>query len=713
MIGADLGLLELLSKNTRYRRHLKEAYLLNPCLNLFSDLSEKTFPARFQQVRCMLADTDGLDKLLELRLLTEVLLAAHKSPEGIGRRLGSWMDPAAFLPVDIRRAVHEHWAAVPVWLVGEDRILLRYFIAGFLSGDSDTQPWPPWADRVMASSSKEAVKTALDVVGRFCPSAKGKSFFCYPLTIPNDRIQIEGRSLALSLALAFRGLLLGRKANERIAATGDLDRDGHVIQVDRLPEKMKEAVKRFNGMLFPSQNLPAPFVDGLELLPVSGFEQAALFWDLYSPGSRADLLLFSEMLESPAVFAANCDNVPPVWLAWAVENDKTTKLTDAVVGSPGLFQRIADRLEVCANQFRIEQGEAIRSLVPARIQQEIEAKAPLATFRWRSANLALVNHCGDVAGAAQWKQGAFSLLGRVRKMDVEAAATFLNHFFVSLHNGYHFRPDLPEDLPGVLRCLEVLHKGRRDFGCAVYPVLGRLYGTIAQNYGFCGPDFLSYTEQYSRKALAALGEGIVPEFKDEWLRQYNYLTYAYLDAGRWEEAKKTLFVYLQIGDWADLWSMKQPLSAWQHAVLARFMADTALPEPRSVYLERTAVPPDRIVEQSHPLQLWTWNMGRIALNTGDRVVAEDFFSRSLAICFSERVGPTVGVMALLPLCGLQKLEDGRGLTKAALPGIERKIRQAATRLNQDHFDLLRRKTWEEILEMLWDSPQMLFPFAYR
>jgi len=48
-------------------------------------------------------------------------------------------------------------------------------------------------------------------------------------------------------------------------------------------------------------------------------------------------------------------------------------------------------------------------------------------------------------------------------------------------------------------------------GCVVDRTLGELYGSICQNFGFCGPRYLSECEDHAQKAMQALGGGDVPE----------------------------------------------------------------------------------------------------------------------------------------------------------------------------------------------------------
>jgi len=288
---------------------------------------------------------------------------------------------------------------------------------------------------------------------------------------------------------------------------------------------------------------------------------------------------------------------------------------------------------------------------------------------------------------------------------------YYNHLFIYRHNLYHFEPKLPEQLDKILEFLESQYSLRCDFGCSTYRTLGRLYGSIAQNYAFCGPDYLQDTESLTLKARKALGEGSVPEFKDEWMRQLNYLTYAALDAGRFHKAEETLIRYLEIEEWEDVWPLLPALSPWRHALLARFLADTENQERGERYLSWALAERKRLAKPEHPWQLWLFNLGRIAQQRCDTRTATELYNESLNLCLSEKNGLTVHMMALLPISGLWRLGV---VVKTDIKKQEKEVREAAGMLNLDHFRmLLDEKDFEKVLEAVWDKPGTLFPFAYR
>ena len=133
--------------------------------------------------------------------------------------------------------------------------------------------------------------------------------------------------------------------------------------------------------------------------------------------------------------------------------------------------------------------------------------------------------------------------------------------------------------------------------------LGRLYGTIGQNYAFCGPEYLEVTEDYLNKAMNIFGDGRKPHFLRDWQQDLCYLIYAYLDAGRWARAKELMIRYLGIEDWNEA---KLPIGApFQHALMARYLVETQDPAAVSVYWPQAL---DWLKNchfmDGHPYQLW-------------------------------------------------------------------------------------------------------------
>jgi len=111
----------------------------------------------------------------------------------------------------------------------------------------------------------------------------------------------------------------------------------------------------------------------------------------------------------------------------------------------------------------------------------------------------------------------------------------------------------------------------------------------------------------------------------------------------------------------------------------------------------------------HPWQLIAYNLGLLA---PDRAAAGRMFKDSLSLCLSREGGPTIQVMALLPLARLHA--GGHHLD-----GMETMVRQALepvrdNLLSADHFaSLMQTEAWADLLTTVQRDTALLFPYSYR
>lgn len=208
------------------------------------------------------------------------------------------------------------------------------------------------------------------------------------------------------------------------------------------------------------------------------------------------------------------------------------------------------------------------------------------------------------------------------------------------------------------------------------------------------------------------GGGEIPEYREDVRRQHSYMAYAFLDAGNPSAARIHLMAALGAAGWSDLWARLDAgcLTPWHHALLARFFADTGVASNSEKYLVSCMASPGLVAPDAHPVQLWRFNVGRMALGCGRADIAADFFTQSLDCCLNRSDEPTLFVMALLPLSGLQHLTAlGKNRHATALC----QVRDAALELNPTHFEKLRSLAPEALLKAIWDQPRSWFPFTYR
>ena len=331
-----------------------------------------------------------------------------------------------------------------------------------------------------------------------------------------------------------------------------------------------------------------------------------------------------------------------------------------------------------------------------------------------------------------------ALVDRVKRLDIKLVATFFNHCLVASHNRFEFSPDLPDILEQILKFLQTEYQNQCNFDCTIHPVLGKLYGTLMQHYAFCGPEHIRKSEAYSKKALAALGAKKDNENKADWMRQYSYLTYARLDAGNFSGASKSLAQYLEMTEADVLFSIpstdlinpaphinysEKPgkrlsfvdkLSCWELALVCRFFAQVKdHPFRNPLYEQMLSL--NYKIETCHPWQLYTYNLGRIALDLGDEENARHLLEKSRSICLSSTSGPTIRVMALLPLSLMADLYEQTSNKEFCkiMDQSQKKVLEASRQLDGNHFAFLQEMSFENALVKVRENPGGVFPFSYR
>lgn len=686
--------------------------LQSPDAVFWNDTDSAAFSRCFERIQKALAAAPPLIALLKVHLVAHALLHGKAAPDWYKGWLTERLAGDGTLPVPLDAAAGGSWRAVAVPLAGgREAGFVATFVAGWTPGLPDGVGWPRWADPLMAPETKQAFAAALQAAAEPAEAAGDTAaggFRVFPLAPPNGTRQFKGRSLGLPAALAFRAIRRNRPLPQAVVATGVIRPDGAVTAVGFADQKAAAAASGFQAFLYPAENGRLHQGGAMALYPVRSLDQAWMVSQLHGSGDPERLHLLASMLADGVVFVRNLHAVPPAWLRWCRENGYLVPAMQAIRSAPPLFAALADRLETAVFAGRTEAAETAAMLVDPELDfPALADAAPLAAFRWAGLNLCMKNRRGRPDEAGFWSGKARNLLDKALKADMHMVSDFFNFEFVARHNRFDFRPEPPEGMKRLLAVLESQYAHQQAFGCPTHLVLGRIYGTMTQNFGFCGPDFLADTRNCAAKARRALGEDAVPEYRDEWLRQYNYLAYALLDAGDRAGARQTLFRYFGIADWDALPGRLPGFTPWQHALAARFFGDTADAAGGAYYewcRKHFATPPPE-----HPWQLWCFNMGRVAAALDRPAEAVDWFRQSLDRCGADRFGPTVRVMALLPLAALNAMdapaEDARHH--------ETRIRRVAQSLNPDYFRALLTMDFSEILAAVDANPARWFPFSYR
>lgn len=688
MPGQDLSYLHFLL--TSHPRLFKKV-LLESCPDEMDTVLDSHIRDQYEKILNHPNMTTDLNRIFNRYILARCLLSSHLDPEDYFGGL-----PENFLPETVRQT---RWVAVPVVLTGGNDGFIRWFVLGV----SD------FSCSLGLDDSEKIAASVFKYVNRFIHNVKESGFLCVPVMVRDELHLISGESLTLPLALGFRSLIENKPICPNIVSTGTIDRKGRIGPVGHLDVKAERVLKDFDGLLYPDSN-HLPFeTDNTAMIPVSHFNQAWMFARLYSKEYAGILPVLSGVSRDPLFFSLNVSYLPAVWINWLKDEGRIDHILDRTADEPALLKNLLNGLKTLVKNFDLERARAISRLISPSKFADISGRMPLLAMKWCTARLSFANHQGEITEASKWKNRGSMLVPDVMISDVNAAAEFYNHALVADHNRFCFRQNLPDSLSNILSFLEKRYEVNKRFGCMIDPVLGRLYGTLMQNSAFCGPGFIRQTCRYSEKARKRLGENVVLEFKPEWLRQHNYLSYSYLEAGDVKKAEAALTRYLQVTRCCDLKNRKNVPSSFEQALLARFFAQTP-GHPETLVLYRLMLQWfGDCCRSRHPWQLVSYNLALIALHFNETDMAIRLLTKSLELCMEKKSGATVVMMALLPLSCLYSLES--------IPGrageFRTRIISALKFVDQNHFHILTRQEFKSALVGIFKDPKKFFPFTFR
>lgn len=689
-------------------------FLMNPDSTPWADMDSASFENTFLSLKQALPEPPELGRQLELFLIFHLLKEGERTPRWASRLIRQHIALESHFPsMSWERLTGGVWTVFPVAMVKGERRKLRHFMAGLLAGPPAHELLPPWAACLLDDAARKALAAAARAASAMHPLPEDAFLYTFPLAQPNGECQFKGSSFGLAASLAFLKVSTGRKTSKRYLATGSLREKGAVGAVEGLAGKLALAKEEgdFNLFIYPDENGTMTGEPDLDLFPVANLDEAWGGVLRHASGNGADLLLFSRMMKDPAAFVAGMARVDASWIRYEADRGHFADISRGFASQPILFAGYVENIGRKLDAWALDDAELFLSLIAPEDLEAASRSAPLAAFRFHTHQIALSNHRGDTATAQAWAKKTEGLFHTAMRGDLNLCADFINNRFVTSHNRYEFNPHFREDFSRILETLERRHEAACTGGCPTDPVLGRLYGTIAQNFAFCGPDYLSDTQRYAHKAMAAFGGGDIPEMRPEMIRQYSYLTYACLDDGDYPRARKHLLAFIGADDWQTVMEKCRSgrLSIWHHAALARLVADTHETADGDEYLRWAIGEKPCFAQGGHPLQLWAFNMGRMAIHH-EPYAAKRWFQRSLDLCLEERKRPTIYCMALLPLAGLWHV----GATGAAAASrLLSEISRVAERLNPEHFRMLSSAGTGDLLEDVWMHPEKLFPFTYR
>lgn len=641
------------------------------------------------------AGRHGLTELLEKHLLSGFLLTLPErrkqwplSLDNIAKQLS--------VDTDLKILQTASWIQVPILTVQGTRSQTISMLIGLVRNSTECRVIvPPVPDR-------ETIKT----VDNACRTAGwSKGVACWFLQA-GDEQPVSGQSLALPTALALDFLKRSTPWPPDLFATGGLALDGRVLRVDGLKEKYDFIACSCRLFLTPAGNL-LHSDSNRTVYGCATLDEARFAARLYSDGAgSADIALYQACMVSEEHYFRHFHKLTP-----AMAQSKKAEI---------FFQRAADDpekyLEMLTRCFSRcshdrQRGQRLAEMFTPETILSLTGSEPsldFAAFNWCLAAMAFYNHQGRVTESRDWCECAGALYENVDRVEIVKA---VNHGFIcNRFNRYDFRPELTPDLAAIL---ETEEKKQETYPGSNY-LLGALYGTLAQNFGFCGPACFSSLVTMTEKARQAFGRKYLRETE----RLFNYEIYGHLDCGNLEQARKLLRPYLgpdmdrEPVNWPrqieSLLTGMDDASPFRLALVLRFLGDTGYRVPAPWMAETLFTIRGR---HGHPWQLIALNLGRMAIRSGALDEAGEFLRHSRDICLSD--GDTMRPMALLPLAELHKTGHAEPGQYCQALEISQWL-ERTTGLKRDHFrPILGITDGAKLLQEVNRQRARLFPFSYR
>jgi hypothetical protein len=641
------------------------------------------------------AKQHDLTELLEKHLLSGFLLTPREQQNQwplSARDVASRLFPDA----DQKFLQADPWLQVPVLAVQGKNGRVVSMMLGQLPDSTDCH--------AIGSPAPDS-RTAEAVCGA-CRIAGWSRGVVYWFLQQGEEQPIRGNSLALPIALGLELLRRSTSWPEGLYVTGGLEPDGSIVPIDHVREKYRTVAPSCRLFLAPSETALSRTTDQ-PIHACTNFDDACFTAVLYSGGTTAaDILLYQACWISEHNFFHHFHELP----LSMVNSDRACDFYRRVQAEPEEYLALLSRCFSRCSHDR-QRGQIMADLfTPERIQGLAgrSTSYDFSAFNWCLAALAFHNHCGQVTESRRWSSCAETLRAMVDPKEINR---FINHSFVDCRfNRYDFRPHPTPELTAVLEQEEKKQK--------VYPgsnaLLGALYGTLAQNFGFCGPAHLDSLLEMTDRARQAFGR----KYQHETERLLNYEIYGYLDSGGLEQARQLTVKYLGLDQSCgpDEWLQQAKMlltvtdlsGPFRVALVMRLLSEIGYkPSPSHITGSISMI----CRQHGHPWQLIALNFGRMAATTDHLEDASLLLRHSLRICLAD--SDTMRPMGLLALAELHTagLAGGDDYRKA------QQIRLWLTQtdwLNTTHFQpILELRDSEELLHGVNLERNRLFPFSYR
>lgn len=651
---------------------------------------------------------EGLEVLIQAAgpraWLRETLVKAHLLyPKSTPAWAEPWLlrNAPDVMGVGLANLEQGQWGSFAVPVADERAGYVWELIVGVGSG------LPLVAPSSEKSFSPDSLRS-LEMVNQLVRDKWGKSC-CFCLSSPGVSAPvISGLSLGLPSFLAAAACVEGLP-DLRILATGQLDESGAVLPVTYLQKKVDSAKGSFDLFIYP-QGSGAPVSD-FECVPVTHVAEALVVMSCYRPGVGLKIVQAEKALRSGQGLAREICSFQTGMFLWLQRNRDA--IANGLVSDPSLGELVRQLQCWCDSTLQNDPvlGGAVLKCLPLEFVEKVSEVDPELAWTIAVLQMDSSNHRGLIVEFGRWKTLADRL--RPKIADVQQAGQHMAMYYVQAiigdrHNRYVFSIDVPGDDEALFELKEMedaFGRQRARGTCREDGRLGRYYGTLGQNYGFCGPDYLGETLGCLDQAVSFFCADSKRSEKERD-RDLLYKVFALSSAGRTNDAFEILRGIALLWD-HEGWNLNG-MDPYQIHGLLRVHADSGAGMDAHLWHGLEGVW-KRQAMRPHPWQLISYNLGLLA---PDRATALCMLKQSLALCLSPENGPTIKVMALLPLAQIHalgfRLPDLEELSRQALAPVHGK------ELSEDHFaELLQAESIEELLQMVQKEKKRLFPFSYR
>lgn len=631
-------------------------------------------------------------------------------PMGTRKTVKENIQPQEFgLEMDWGTALSIRWEAVQVPLASGGKTGLNTFLLGWKKGENRFI-LAEHTCQGMDSESLQALKRAMKLAG----GKHGGEYHCLR-TFGTGHSQVSGRSLTLPVYCACVAAAEDWHL-PNILLSGDINEDGTLNPVSLIEEK-REAVlnNNYSGLICPlGSDIPE---NRSYIIPVSTAKEALLLCKADSPRLRPAVKNFIAQISDPGKSVlelrrldSNCLDI----LKQSCQEEVRKTCLDALLYSREDMNALVSELEEELEKpdWSTPRIQKIMALMPeAGKLHELVDKCPDIVFRLARVQYMLHNHAGQLDEGDPWAElskEAAARIAHIEKNNFSGLAQSIKFHAGRLvrerHNAFIFKPDIPQDLDPDLR---ELIKNTEQYYLQIKKIspvnrhLGAFWGTLTQNFAFCGPEYIESTREYALRAWEAFG---ADDGLEDCRRCISYLYFAHLDASLIDEA----YIYLKrISSDKDL-ETKNNLRRDPFAALAlvRWMNEIASFNHDQLTAIKKAVPG---MEIHHPWQLVLYNIARI---DPDPREAHKAAKQGLEFCIGPNVGPPVRAMGLLPLSLLHSRKQIYDIE--AKKYYRKIIRTIYDYLNTTgHFNCILNLPHEKALPNIECNLKRLFPFTYR